>query len=220
MGSSQTEASVGSGLAFFGKMSASISHEIKNVLAIINENAGLTEDLVALSERGRPLDPVRIKALAGKVRDQVKRGDDIVKNMNLFAHSVDRQQCEVAPFDLLNLSAALSRRLALIKGFDIELDCKKDIPPINTSPFLLYNLLWLFIERAMAEGGGGKLVMWAEESEGSLKMGVRRYPFARQAEAGSFPAEAERSLAKALGADLYMDASGGDMHLCIRRKPL
>jgi hypothetical protein len=33
------------GLQFFGKMSASISHEIKNVMAIINENAGLLEDL-------------------------------------------------------------------------------------------------------------------------------------------------------------------------------
>jgi hypothetical protein len=32
------------GLQFFGKMTASISHEIKNVLAIINENAGLLED--------------------------------------------------------------------------------------------------------------------------------------------------------------------------------
>ena len=34
----------GEGLQFFGKMSASISHEIKNVLAIINENTGLIED--------------------------------------------------------------------------------------------------------------------------------------------------------------------------------
>ena len=32
------------GFQFFGKMSASISHEIKNALAIINENAGLLED--------------------------------------------------------------------------------------------------------------------------------------------------------------------------------
>ena len=33
------------GIQFFGKMAASISHEIKNVLAIINENAGLLEDI-------------------------------------------------------------------------------------------------------------------------------------------------------------------------------
>ena len=35
----------GEGLQFFGKMSASISHEIKNVLAIINENGLNTADV-------------------------------------------------------------------------------------------------------------------------------------------------------------------------------
>ena len=41
----------GSGLQFFGKVSASISHELKNVLAIINENAGLLEDPRAMLNR-------------------------------------------------------------------------------------------------------------------------------------------------------------------------
>ena len=40
------------GLQFFGRMSASISHEIKNVLAIINENAGLLEDFSLMADRG------------------------------------------------------------------------------------------------------------------------------------------------------------------------
>ena len=33
------------GLRFFGKVNASISHEIRNALAVINENAGLIKDL-------------------------------------------------------------------------------------------------------------------------------------------------------------------------------
>ena len=36
------------GLRFFGMMTASVSHEIKNVLAIINENAGLMSDLTQM----------------------------------------------------------------------------------------------------------------------------------------------------------------------------
>ena len=44
------ETAAETGLQFFGKMTASISHEIKNVLAIINENAGLLEDLALLSD--------------------------------------------------------------------------------------------------------------------------------------------------------------------------
>ena len=48
------------GVRFFGEMSASISHEIKNVLAIINENAGLLQDMVMMIEKGSPLSPERL----------------------------------------------------------------------------------------------------------------------------------------------------------------
>ncbi len=40
------------GLRFFGMINASISHEIKNVLAIISESAGLMEDLLLLAQKG------------------------------------------------------------------------------------------------------------------------------------------------------------------------
>ena len=36
-------------LTFFGKVNASISHELKNILAIISETAGLLGDLVHLA---------------------------------------------------------------------------------------------------------------------------------------------------------------------------
>ncbi len=55
------------GLQFFGEMSASISHEIKNVLAIVNENAGLLEDLTLMADRGKPIDPARLKTHGGSV---------------------------------------------------------------------------------------------------------------------------------------------------------
>jgi len=48
------------GLQFYGKICASLSHEIKNALAIINEDAGLLNDFAALADQGRPLDPERV----------------------------------------------------------------------------------------------------------------------------------------------------------------
>ena len=60
------------GLQFFGKMTASISHEIKNVLAIINENAGLLEDLALLAGRGAAIDPQRLTNMSQAVMKQVK----------------------------------------------------------------------------------------------------------------------------------------------------
>jgi len=77
------------GVRFFGRMSASISHEIKNVLAIINENAGLLDDFALMAEKGMPLDPRRLGKVAESLMKQVRRADAIVRNMNKFAHSVD-----------------------------------------------------------------------------------------------------------------------------------
>ena len=49
------------GLQFFGEITASNSHEIKNILAIINENAGLLEDLALMYDRGAQIEPQRLK---------------------------------------------------------------------------------------------------------------------------------------------------------------
>ncbi len=77
------------GLQFFGKMTGSISHENKNVLAIINENAGLLEDLALMLDRGAAIKPQRLKNMSRAVMKQVNRADAIVKNMNRLTHSVD-----------------------------------------------------------------------------------------------------------------------------------
>ena len=37
-------------VVFFGKITAGITHEIKNVLAIIQESSGLMEDILAVTE--------------------------------------------------------------------------------------------------------------------------------------------------------------------------
>ena len=52
----QKESPENESLRFFGKMNASISHELRNALAVINENAGLIKDLMIMTEKGHPLD--------------------------------------------------------------------------------------------------------------------------------------------------------------------
>ncbi len=83
------------GIEFFGRMTASISHEIKNTLAIVNENAGLLGDLALLMDKGRPLSPERLTTLAGNIRRQVQRADDIIRRLNRFAHSAHEPAASV-----------------------------------------------------------------------------------------------------------------------------
>jgi signal transduction histidine kinase len=99
-------------LQFMGKVVASFSHDFKNALAIINENAGLLKDLTAMAASGRPPDPARLETLADRIGQQVRRADEMTRELNRFAHSMDREVEEVDLAEMLTLAVALSRRPA------------------------------------------------------------------------------------------------------------
>jgi signal transduction histidine kinase len=138
-----------SGLKFFGKVTASVSHEIKNVLAIIKENAGLLEDLTLLADKGRPLEIERVRIVAEKIKGQILRGDGIIKNMNRFAHSVDWTLEQVDLGDIIGLVIELARRLAFMKRINLESKGSREGIMLSTNPFVLENLIWTCLNLAM-----------------------------------------------------------------------
>jgi C4-dicarboxylate-specific signal transduction histidine kinase len=202
------------GLHFFGKISASISHEIKNVMAIINENAGLLEDLTVMAEKGMPIDPQRLKTQASRIMKQIRRGDDIVKGMNRFAHSVDEPLRQADLNDTLGLMCTLSARFASMRGVTVELEPLSTQVPIMTNPFFLQNLLWLCLDFAMGSAGTGKTVgLRAEKIETGAKIRFSKLLDLAKAEPGSFPGERETALLEALKASLAIHKELGEMHL-------
>ena len=104
------------GLQFFGKMSASISHEIKNVLGISNENTGLIEEYTIMAEKGAPFDPGKFRSLAEKVGAQIRRADGILKNMTTFAHSIDESAKSIDLADFLEFAQAFFARFEVMRG--------------------------------------------------------------------------------------------------------
>ena len=198
-----------SGLQFFGTMSASISHEIKNVLAILNENAGLLDDLVLLAEKGKPLNNDRIKNVAVSMKQQIKRADLITKNLNRLAHSVDEPMERVDVRDILELVVLLSGRFADMKGIKLEPIYATQNVYIKTSPFLLEYLFYCFIEFSMTMIDDGKtLEIIIEEMEKGLQ--VKFGGLKRLGEMGpnSFPSEREDTLLKAVHAEMETDGIG------------
>jgi len=78
--------------AFIGKITASATHELRNVLAIVKESAGLIEDIVESSDqRGSP-HADRLMRAVGRIREQVNRGADLITSLNKFAHSLDHDE--------------------------------------------------------------------------------------------------------------------------------
>jgi len=74
---------------FLGRVTASTTHEFRNVLAIVKESAGLIEDLVASGASDRPQLAERIARAVARIDTQVGRGADLLTNLNRFAPSID-----------------------------------------------------------------------------------------------------------------------------------
>ena len=128
-------------LAFFGKINASISHELKNILAIISEAAGLLNDLTEMAATGKDVDPQMLKTCSQDIIDEIQRGFTTIRQMNIFSHSVDDPAKEVNPTDCLNLMVGLAGFLSFacqIKFVPPE----TDMPMVYTNPFRLQNLIY------------------------------------------------------------------------------
>lgn len=195
------------GLIFFGKMSASISHEIKNVLAIMNENAGLLEDFTFMMDQGKPLDPDRLKKLARTLMKQVSRADLILEKMNRFAHSIDDPVREVDLNETLELITALADRLAAMRGVRLDIHPSPNPVMLKTAPFHLLNLLWLTLDFAMGAAGPDKTVAMEPSAVSTgARLSFRRLGDLVTSAAADFPGESENALLARINANLEVKA--------------
>jgi signal transduction histidine kinase len=128
-------------LAFFGKVNASISHELKNVMAIISETSGLLSDLSDLASTGKPIAPEMLKSCTGSIIEEIQRGFAIIRQMNRFSHSVDSPVQSVNLLDTLEMVIALSEYLNFSAKTRLRPD-QGDAPVVLTCPFLLQAVVY------------------------------------------------------------------------------
>jgi light-regulated signal transduction histidine kinase (bacteriophytochrome) len=203
------------GLKFFGKINASISHEIKNVLSIINENAGLLEDFTRMADKGLPIDPERLKTLAGMIQKQVKRADGIVKNMNTFAHSVDETVKTVDLGETLVFVSTLTARLVANRGITLETVPSDEPVMLNTNPFRLINLIWLCVDFAMDWTGNMETItIFPENTPAGITIKLSGLEGLTSAAPNKIaPDEKLQDLSDALGVKMTISADTGSLAL-------
>ncbi|GFK93735.1 hypothetical protein NNJEOMEG_01569 [Fundidesulfovibrio magnetotacticus] len=106
---------------FMGRMAASLSHDLCNVLAVIQQASGLMGDYLALARKNQRLSlgvlpkfkyDAKFQEIISQVQTQVDRGQDLCESLSRLAHSSDDAQ---SPTDLAFaawLMARLSGRMA------------------------------------------------------------------------------------------------------------
>jgi hypothetical protein len=137
-------------LKFFGAIVAGQSHEATNVLNIINELVGLQGDILSGAKQGAGPDIERLEQVAQKIRNQVTRGEMIIRCTNRFAHSVD---CPATVFDLketLNQIADLAQRPANLGKTLLEREFPAESMALETSPFGVKQAVFHCFEIALA----------------------------------------------------------------------
>jgi hypothetical protein len=139
-------------LAFFGKVNASISHELKNVMAIIAETAGLLGDLSEMARGGTPIDPDMLASSTDSIIEEIQRGFTTIRQMNRFAHSVDTPVVSVDLMEILDLVRNLSGYLSfagktsLVTGTAVA-------PMALTCPFILQAIIYQAVVQAFQNTG-------------------------------------------------------------------
>lgn len=204
------------GIQFMGKMSASISHELKNVLAIINENAGLLNDFCRMSERGMDIDPERLAKVSDNITRQVQRADAILKNMNLFAHSTDTPLTVVDLHATLAMVIKLATRFAANRVIQLKLVPASEPLTITTRPFLLENLIWRCLDMSMNVAGVEKTITLSVIA-GKDQSVIRFQGLGSQLEERStiFPSPQDTDLLTILQSTLTIDSAVGELTLTL-----
>jgi len=107
-------------IAFMGKMTAGMTHEIKNVLATIKESSGLMQDFLKLCQDGPfPYGEKFAQILSG-IQGQVARGVEISTRLNRFAHSMDEPVITADLNEIIDQVVFLNQRQARLKQIELR----------------------------------------------------------------------------------------------------
>ena len=150
-------------MAFVGKIAASMTHEIKNTLAIIQESSGLLSDIISLSQEGSFPHKEKFQRVLGNINEQVNRGVDITTRLNQFAHSMDEPLVSIQVSALLEQISLLMRRLAKRRGIELKTGAAAQELSLLSDPFRLLLVLGSVIEK-LAESleSGGAIILQAQ----------------------------------------------------------
>lgn len=145
-------------LAFFAKIGAGVSHDMKNVLSVIGEYAGLLDDLLVLADAGKALDHAKLKKLAASMSGQVRKGTEILERFSRFAHAADER---MASFDLTALTGnivALAQRQVTLAGCRLEAELPDEAVPVRANPFSLQHAVFFAIQMILESMEEGQLI--------------------------------------------------------------
>lgn len=200
-------------LVFFGKVNASISHELKNILAIISETAGLLGDVAEMAKEGLPVEPEMLTSTTASISEGIQRGFTTIRQMNRFAHGVDTPVLSVNLMEVLDLVGNLSDYLPFT-GRTRVFTKAAEAPIVLTCPFILQAILYQAVLQGFQNAGPSAEMEIAVQRIDSSAWRIIFYTFSIEALA-VFPDDRIKRMAASIGVCLNWDRGAGRLEIDI-----
>ena len=159
-------------IAFMGKVMASMTHELRNVFAAINETAGLMEDILVLSKDAAVQSNALIPEKVSKIRALIDRGVKLTGTLNALAHAPDESLSRIDLKETVERVISFSERLAAFKGVFPKASPEAQPVFVTTNPLriqmVLFDCVGLFME--IAGRNGTLLVRTSEGKDGEARV--------------------------------------------------
>jgi len=133
-------------IIFSEKIASSVSHELRNILAVIKESSGLLQDLVMLGKYDDSSG--KLKKITDTILKQVSIGEETTTHLNKFAHLND------SDIEVFSCKKELEELIGLIKrplkqkDSHVVLSCADDIK-IQSSRFFFQMTAYFIINEIL-----------------------------------------------------------------------
>jgi len=106
-------------IAFFGRITAGITHELKNVLAVIKETSGLMGDILDMKDGQGFQHKEKFQKAISTIQRQIENGVTLLTHLNKFAHAPDRETDDIDLHAIIKDMSVLCGRYARLKSITL-----------------------------------------------------------------------------------------------------
>ena len=162
-------------LASIGELAAGIAHEINNPVAIMVEEAGWIQDLLAEDEFSRGANRDEFERALKQINTQGKRCKEITHKLLSFARKTDARVQDFSINDLIEEVLGLSEQRAKYAKVTITSLLDENLPAIKASPSEMQQVFLNLINNAVdaMEKQGGEITVATRREKDHLIVEVR-----------------------------------------------
>ena len=136
-------------LAFFGTVTASLSHELRNVLATIDEYAGLMADFGEAAGPDGVVSAEKVQSISERISLQVVRGREISRRLNRFSHTVDKLSETFDLNEMVKETADLVARLAYLDQVRLSTEVSDQEMQVTFDAFACGFVIFVAVQLAL-----------------------------------------------------------------------